>query len=321
MNTAAAIPLQDIKRAQVNIKEHVLRTPLIHFEQDNPAYEIYLKAENLQPIGSFKLRGACNAMTEINPSNLREGVYTASAGNMAQGVAWNARMRNIPCTVYVPEQAPQTKLDAIERLGAKFVKLPFDEWWQILVNHEREGAQGQFIHPVSRPDVIAGNGTVGLEILEDLPHVDAIVIPFGGGGLSTGIASAVKALNSDIRVFASEVETACPLAESLTANRPLNIDYRASFVDGIGSGGILTEMWEMVSTLLDGSIVVSLQEVSNAIRQMIVQNRIIAEGAGGSSLAAALTGKAGLGKIVCVISGGNIDFSKLEVIMRGEIPH
>ena len=314
------IPLQDIQRAQNNIKAHVLRTPLLPFEQDDQRFEIYLKPENLQPIGSFKLRGACNAMTEINQVLLKEGVYTASAGNMAQGVAWNARLRKIPCTVYVPEQAPQTKLDAIERLGAKYVKLPFDEWWQILVQHKREGAQGQFIHPVSRPSVIAGNGTVGLEILEDLPDVDAIVVPYGGGGLSAGIASAAKAKHPAVKIYASEVETASPLSQSLKAGRALNIDYQSSFVDGIGSGGILSEMWEMVRHLLDGSIVVSLDAVSKAIKSMVERNRIIAEGAGGSSLAAALTGKAGHGKIVCIISGGNIDFDKLSVIMQDRVP-
>ena len=206
-----SVSLQDIKDAQQRIKGKVNRTPLIRFYDDNLPGEIYLKLENLQPIGSFKLRGACNAMNIGDRSLLRDGVYTASAGNMAQGVAWNARMMNIPCTVIVPDHAPQTKLDAITRLGAKFIKIPFNDWWQVLVTRRFEGMKGLFVHSVSDPAVIAGNGTIGLEILEDLPEVDTVIVPFGGGGLISGIATAVKTIKPGVKVFASEVETAAPL--------------------------------------------------------------------------------------------------------------
>ena len=312
-----AVSLQDIKDAQQRINGKVNRTPLVRFYGDNLPAEIYLKLENLQPIGSFKLRGACNAMSTADESLLKDGVYTASAGNMAQGVAWNARALNIPCTVIVPDHAPQTKLDAITRLGAKFIKIPFTDWWQVLVTRKFEGMKGLFVHPVSDPPVIAGNGTIGLEILEDLPDVDAVIVPYGGGGLISGIATAIKTIKPGVKIFASEVETAAPLAPSLSAGEPIKINYTPSFVDGMGSGGLLAEMWPLVSKLVDGSIVLSLKQIADAIKLLMERSRVVAEGAGGSSLAAALTGKASTGKIVCVISGGNIDAEKLIKILSG----
>ena len=312
-----SVTLQDIKDAQQRIKGKVNRTPLLRFYGDNLPGEIYLKLENLQPIGSFKLRGAYNAMSLADKSLLKDGVYAASAGNMAQGVAWIARMMNIPCTVIVPDHAPQTKLDAITRLGAKFIKIPFNDWWQVLVTRKFEGMKGLFVHSVSDPPVIAGNGTIGLEILEDLPDVDTVIVPYGGGGLISGIATAIKATKPNVKVYASEVETAAPLAPSLAAEEPVKIEYIPSFVDGMGSGGLLAEMWPLVSKLVDGSIVLSLKQIADAIKLLMERNHIIAEGAGGSSFAAALTGKAGSGKIVCVISGGNIDAEKLIKILSG----
>ena len=311
------VSLEDIKKAQQRIIGKVNRTPLLRYYNDDFPGEIYLKLENLQPIGSFKIRGAYNAMSTADESLLKDGVYAASAGNMAQGVAWNAKMMNIPCTVIVPDHAPQTKLDAITRLGAKFIKLPFNDWWQVLVTRKFEGIKGMFVHSVSDPPVIAGNGTIGLEILEDLPDVDTVIVPYGGGGLISGIATAIKALKPDVKVFASEVETAAPLAASLAAGEPIKVDYTASFVDGMGSSGLLTEMWPLVSKLVDGSIVLSLKQIADAIKLLIERNCVVAEGAGGSSFAAALTGKAGKGKIVCVISGGNIDPEKLIKILSG----
>ena len=312
-----SVSLQDIKDAQQRIKGKVTRTPLVRFYGNDLPGEIYLKLENLQPIGSFKLRGACNAMTIADRSLLKDGVYTASAGNMAQRVAWNARTMNIPCTVIVPDHAPQTKLDAITRLGAKFIKVPFNDWWQVLVTRKFEGMKGLFIHSVSDPPVIAGNGTIGLEILEDLPDVHTVIVPFGGGGLISGIATAVKSIKPDVKVFASEVETAAPLAPSLQAGEPVKVEYIPSFVDGMGSAGLLAEMWPLVSKLVTGSIVLSLKQIADAIKLLMERNRVIAEGAGGSSFAAALSGKAGTGKIVCVISGGNIDAEKLIRILSG----
>jgi len=314
-----AVSLEDIRNAQKRISGKVKRTPLLRFYYDDFPGEIYLKPENLQPIGSFKLRGAGNAMAVADSSLLREGVYTASAGNMAQGVAWNARVLNIPCTVIVPDHAPQTKLDAITRLGAKFIKIPFSEWWEVIMTRQFAGIKGLFVHPVVDPNVIAGNGTIGLEILEDLPEVDAVIVPYGGGGLISGIASAIKSLKPAVKMYASEVETAAPLAPSLEAGMPVKVEYTASFVDGMGSSNILPEMWPLVSRLVDNSIVLTLKQIAEAIKLLIERNRIIAEGAGGSSLAAALTGKAGTGKIVCVISGGNIDAEKLVKILSGTI--
>jgi threonine dehydratase len=314
------IPLDDIKAARERIRGRVNRTPLIRFYHEDFPGELYLKLENLQPIGSFKLRGASNAMALAPRAALAEGVYTPSAGNMAQGVGWNARAMNIPCTVIVPDHAPQAKLDAITRLGAKYIKIPFEKWWQVLVTREFEGMKGFFVHPVSDLAVIAGNGTVGLEIVEDLPDVDGVVVPYGGGGLISGIASAIRALRPGTKIYASETSTAAPLFKSLEAGSPQKVEYVPSFIDGIGSAGLLEEMWPLVSSLVTGSIVVSPSDIGRAIKLLIQRSRVIAEGAGGSSLAAALTGKAGHGKIVCVISGGNIDLDKVAKIMRDEVP-
>ena len=317
--TQNPISLTDIRAARERISQFVIRTPLIRLNVDDAPAEIYLKLENLQPIGSFKLRGAANAIALANAEQLAKGVYTCSAGNMAQGVAWNARRLGIPCTTIVPEHAPQTKLDAITRLGGKFIKVPFDVWWNVIVTHHYEGMQGLFVHPVSDPAVMAGNGTIGLEILEDLPDVEAIVVPYGGGGLGCGIATAVRALKPGIKVYAAEVETSAAFAAALAAGEKVAINYQPSFVDGIGSGSVLDDMWPLAKMLLDGSLVMPLAEVAEAIRLLAERNRVIAEGAGATSVAAALAGKAGSGKVVCIVSGGNIDFDKLAKIFKREL--
>ena len=296
-----------------------IHTPLVRLNVDDAPAEIYLKLENLQPIGSFKLRGAGNAICMAKREQLAKGVYTASAGNMAQGVAWHARRLGLSCTVVVPDHAPQTKLAAIERLGARFIKVPFEEWWQVIVTHRYPGQEGFFVHPVSDPAVMAGNGTIGVEILQDCADVDTILVPYGGGGLSCGIATAVRALKPGTKVYACEVETSAALAAALKAGKITRIDYRPSFVDGIGSSAVLEEMWPLAQHLLEGSLVSALGEVADAVRLLAERNRVIAEGAGAASVAAALSGKAGGGKIVCVVSGGNIDFEKLIRILKHEI--
>jgi threonine dehydratase len=237
---------------------------------------------------------------------------------MAQGVAWNARRLGVPCRVIVPEGAPRAKLDAIERLGATWIPLPFDEWWKVLVDHGHPDEDGFFVHPVSDVAVMAGNGTVGLEILEQLPEVNAIVVPYGGGGLSCGIAAAVKAIRPGVRVYAAEVDTAAPLAASLKAGRPVAVERTPTFVDGIGSTGLLSEMWPLASTLLDGSIVVTLEEIEEAIRLLAGRAHVVAEGAGAASVAAALSGGAGQGTVVAVVSGGNLDPAVLARILGDE---
>jgi threonine dehydratase len=297
-----------------------MRTPLVRLNVEDGPAEIFLKLENLQPIGSFKLRGASNAIALAPRASLARGVWTASAGNMAQGVAWQARRLGLKCTVVAPDHAPETKLAAIRRLGGLVEKAPFHEWFQILADHSYQDLDGHFVHPVSDPAVIAGNGTIGLEILEDLPDVESIVVPYGGGGLSCGIASAVRALKPGTRVYACEVETAAPFAASLAAGEPRKIDYTPSFVDGIGAPFVLAEMWPLASRLLDDSLVMSLAGVAAAVRLLAERNRVIAEGAGATPVAAALAGRAGRGKVVCVVSGGNIDAGKLAKILEGQVP-
>jgi len=315
------IALGEIRAARKRIEGAAIRTPLVRLNVDDAPAEIYLKLENLQPINSFKIRGASNAIAVAPAEKLAKGVYTASAGNMAQGVAWNARRLGLTCTVVVPDNAPETKLAAITRLGASLIKVPYAEWWQVMIDHRYEPLEGRlFIHPSSDRAVMAGNGTIGLEVLEDLPDVDAIIVPYGSGGLSSGIASAVRAIKAKARVFACEVETGAPLAASLAAGVPREVAYTPSFVDGIGAKTVLEEMFPLVSQLLDGSLVMTLAEVAHALRLLVERNRIVAEGAGAAPLAAALSGKAGVGKIVCIVSGGNINSEKLVKIIMGEVP-
>ncbi len=282
--------------------------------------EIYLKLENLQPIGSFKIRGATNAIRRALPEAVAKGVVTASAGNMAQGVAWAARELGLPATIVVPEHAPQTKLDAIERLGGLVVKVPYARWWEIITDSRYDDGEGLFVHPVQDDLVMAGNGTIGLEILEDLPDVDTILVPYGGGGLTVGIASAIHQLAPHARVCPVEPSTGAPVAASLAAGAPAEFDYQPSFVDGSGSPRVLPRMWELVSALVQESFIASLDEVASAIRFLAERTRVVAEGAGALAPAAALSGRAGSGKIVCVVSGGNIDSSRLATILGGETP-
>jgi len=309
------IPLAEIEAARERLAGTAVRTPLVRLEVDDAPAEIYLKLENLQPIGSFKLRGAANALSLAKPEQLERGVWTASAGNMAQGVAWWAREHGVHCTVVLPDTAPETKIAAIRRLGADMIPVPFDEWHETFRTHEHEGLDGLFVHAFSDDAVMAGNGTIGLEILEDLPDVAAIVAPYGGGGLSCGVASAVRALDPRCKVYAAEVATAAPLAPSLEAGRPVQVDYEPSFVDGIGSPEVFPEMFELAQELLDGSLVASLEDVTAAVRLLAERARIVAEGAAATSVALALNGAAGDGKVVCIVSGGNIDASKLAEIL------
>jgi threonine dehydratase len=246
-----------------------------------------------------------------------KGLVTASAGNMAQGVAWAARELGVPATIAVPEHAPEAKLAAIERLGGRVLKLPYDDWWNAIIVSRIEGVDGLFVHPVQDPAVMAGNGTIGLEILEDLPDPDAVVIPYGGGGLTAGIASAIRALRPATKIFTAEPETGAALAAALAAGSPADVDYRASFVDGAGSRRVLDSMWPLVVPLVDRALVIPVGEAAAAVRTLAERARVIAEGAGALAPAAALAGRAGTGKVVCVVSGGNINLTKLSQILNG----
>jgi threonine dehydratase len=282
--------------------------------------EIWLKLENLQPIGSFKIRGAVNAIRGSPREAIANGVVTASAGNMAQGVAWAAREVGVPATIVVPDHAPQTKLDAIERLGGRVVKEPYERWWQAIADSRYDGADGLFVHPVQDDAVMAGNGTIGLELAEELPNADAVLVPFGGGGLVSGIASGLRGAGSRARVYAVAPESGAAIVASLDAGEPRTVEYTPSFVDGSGAGAVLPRMWEVARPLLDGAFAVSLDETAAAVRLLAERARVVAEGAGALALAAALAGRAGTGKVVCIVSGGNIDAARLAAILRGETP-
>ena len=311
------IPISAIEDARRVIAGKAIRTPLVRLNlRDTPA-EIYLKLENLQPIGSFKIRGAANAIARLSAERLERGVVTASAGNMAQGVAWCARELGVPCTVIAPSSAPDAKVHAVERLGGRVIKVSFDEWWRAFEQRAFPGVEGTFIHAFDDPFVMAGNGTLAFEILEDLPEVDAVVIPWGGGGLTCGIASALRQLRPSCKIFTAEVATAAPFAASLAAGIPTEVDYKSSWVDGIGAKAVFPQMFERARALVDGALVADLDSIAAALRLLITRNHIVAEGAGACPVACTLA-KPMTGKIVCIVSGGNIDRSKLSTLLTSD---
>jgi threonine dehydratase len=310
------ITLEQVQEARRNIAGLAFRTPLVAGNFDAPA-EVFLKLENLQPIGSFKIRGAANVMARTPRERLDLGVLTASAGNMAQGVAFCARRLGVPATVVSPDTAPETKMNAVRRLGGRVIQAPFADWWRTFETRSYPGVDATFIHAFDDPDVMAGNGTIALELREDLPALDAVVIPWGGGGLSCGIAAVLRQLAPRVRVYAAEVETAAPLAASLAAGEPRTVDYRPSFVDGIGGKMVFANMFAHARSLLDGSLVVTLEEAASAMKLVAERNRIIVEGASACAIAAALSGRAGAGKVVAIVSGGNIDLAKFAQLTAG----
>jgi threonine dehydratase len=309
------VPLAAVLDAATAVYEAAVRTPLIRVDldtdgNDDGLRELYLKLEVLQPIGSFKIRGAYNVVRQLTAEQLKDGVWTVSAGNAAQGVAFAARQAGVPCSVMVMDTAPDTKVRAIERLGARITRATYDECWRTVEAHRSDRMTGYFVHPFDDDRFIAGNATVGLEILEDLPDVDAIVAPLGGGGLLSGIAAPVGEMRPGTRIYAAEPETAAPLASSLAAGRPVYFDgWQASFVDGAGGKSVLDAMWPLLAPL-SGSIVVALDEAARAMKLVAERVHVIAEGAAACAVAAALTGQAGTGKIVAVVSGGNIDLPR-----------
>ena len=311
------IAIEEIEQARARIAGTVLRTPLVKLALGD-ARDIYLKLENLQPTNAYKIRGATNAVARLSDEERARGVWTISAGNAGQGVAYAARSYGVPCTVVAIETAPQTKLDRMRALGAEIVPVSYERAWVAAESHEFPGLDGTFVHPFDNYDFIAGHGTMGLEILEDLPEVRTVICAIGGGGLITGVGSAIKAKRPQVRVLGTEPETAAPYALSLREGGPVRFpDWQASFVDGAGGKSVTERMWQRMRPVTDGTITVTLDQTREAMRLIAEKSRTIAEGAGALSLAAALTGEAGQGPIVCVVSGGNIDLEKFaELVVR-----
>ena len=311
------IDLDEIREAHERIKGTILRTPLIRLELRPNHLDIRLKLENLQPINAYKLRGAANAVAMLSEKERKRGVWTISAGNAGQGVAYAARQAGVPCSVVAIESAPTSKLERMRALGAKLILVPYDVAWNALEERSYPGAEGTFVHPFDDQNFITGHGTMGLEILEDAPDTAAIIGAIGGGGLITGVGSAVKALKPAINVYGAEPDTAAPAALSFSMGSPQVFkDWKATFVDGAGGQSVFPRMWERMKSVVDGIIVVSLEETKKAMLLMAEKARVISEGAGALPLAAALTGKAGQGPIVAIVSGGNIDLKKFTELIE-----
>jgi len=305
------IEISEIRAARERIADIIVRTPLIRLELGPEFPDLHLKLENLQPINAYKLRGAANAVAMLPEPDRKRGVWTISAGNAGQGVAYAARAAGVPCTVVAVETAPKSKLERMKALGAKLIPVPYDIAWKALDDRLFSGTDGTFIHPFDDDNFIAGHGTMGLEILEDAPDVAAVIASIGGGGLITGVASAIKALKPEVKIFGVEPETAAPATLSFEKGSPQVFpNWEASFVDGAGGQSMFPRMWERMTPVVDGCLVVTLEETKNAMRLLAEKARIISEGAGALPLAAALSGKAGKGPIVAIVSGGNIDLDK-----------
>ena len=311
------IELVDVEAARERIAGTVLRTPLVRLDLGSSAPEVWLRLENLQPTNAYKIRGATNAVARLSDEQRAKGVWTISAGNAGQGVAYAARKFGIPATVVAIETAPQTKLDRMRALGASIVPVSYEQAWVAAEAHAFDGLEGTFVHPFDNYDFIAGHGTLGLEILEDLPGVRTVICAIGGGGLITGVGSAIKAKAPQVKVLGAEPETAAPYALSLREGAPQRFpEWQASFVDGAGGKSVTARMWERMRPVTDGTITVTLDQTREAMRTIAEKSRTIAEGAGALALAAALTGKAGEGPIVCIVSGGNIDLDKFAELVR-----
>lgn len=312
------VTLARVHSARERLSPHLTVTPVVPLPVGEGT--VHLKCENLHPIGSFKLRGAGNALLEAPPARIASGVVTASAGNMAQGVAWWARKLGVPCTAVVPDTAPDAKLIPFEALGGRVLRVPYQEWWVTLERRGHPDAQGYFVHPVADPAVVAGNGTLALELLEQVPDLHTVLVPFGGGGLSCGIGATLHAMGRKVRVIGCEVETAAPLRASLAAGCPMVVDRIPSWVDGIGGSGMLEEMWPLVREVVPEAAVSSLAEVAHAVRVLAGEARLVAEGAGAASLSAVLAGRVDPAGVVCVVSGGNINPEILASILTGGTP-
>jgi threonine dehydratase len=309
-----------VAAARDNIRPFALRAPLVRLNVDLPGTNVFLKLENLQPWGSFKIRAAVNALKTMEAPLLRRGVLTASAGNFGQGLAFAARALGVPATVVVPSGAAETKVKALAELGAKVIRCSFDDWWTVLTGRACRGEEGVFVHPVAEPGVLAGNATIAAEILEELPGCDAVLVPFGGGGLICGIGSVMRRLRPTVRMIVVESEAAQPAAAALQHGGPIQVPHRQSFVDGMGSTTVLAEMWPLLHAVADQSECVSFEQIGAAIRLLAARHHVIAEAAGAVAVAAALGARAVQGNVVCIVSGGNIDSEKLSAILSGQSP-
>jgi threonine dehydratase len=308
LEAVCPIELAEIRAARERIAPTIVRTPLVRLELGSGFPDIRLKLENLQPINAYKLRGAANAVAMLSEAEKARGVWTISAGNAGQGVAYAARAAGCPCTVVAIETAPAAKLERMSALGAKLVLVPYSIAWKALEERAYPGVEGTFVHPFDDHNFIAGHATMGLEILEDAPDAAAVIGAVGGGGLVAGLGSAIKAMKPEVKVWGAEPETAAPAARSFAAGSPQAFpEWQASFVDGAGGQSLFPRMWRRLRPVADGCIVVTLEETRRAMRLMAEKSRIVSEGAGALALAAELTGRAGDGPIIAVVSGGNID--------------
>jgi threonine dehydratase len=321
MNPPPRLPTADeVEAARANIAGVARRTPLWRLDLDVPGTAVHLKLEALQPLGSFKIRAAVNALKARGEAAVRGGVLSPSAGNFGLGLTRAARDMGVPVTIVVPDGSAANKGAALEALGARVIRVPFDDWWTVLTTGRFDRASGEFFHPVADSAVVAGNATIGAELIEDLEEIDTIIVPFGGGGLISGIGSVMRRERPGVRMIAVESQASQPAAAALAHGRPTKVRHDQSFVDGMGSTTVLEAMWPLVRETVDEAVCVSFAEIAQAIRLLAARHHVIAEGAGAAALAAALSGRAGTGSIVCVISGGNIDAAKLGPILAGQDP-
>ena len=309
----------EIPAAIERLRGVAIATPLVRLDVDDAPAEIYLKLECLQPSGSFKIRTAGNQVLALTGAQRAQGIYTASGGNLGIATAFLAREHGLQATVLVPDDLPAAKLAMLEALGAEVLRLAFADWWQVVLQRGLPGRAETYID-ADGPGALAGAATLGLEIHEQLPDADAVLAAWGGGALACGLASVIKAARPRAKMIACELETAQPLTAALAAGAPVEVPYSGSFVSGMGSTEVLPSVWPLARELIDTTAVVSLKAVCDAIRIVLDTNGVVAEGAGAVPVAAALAGQGGKGKLVCVVSGGNLGDQALASIKAGTIP-
>ena len=315
------LTLDKIYHAAYILKDVIRKTDLINAPQINPECQVHLKTENLQITGSFKVRGAYYKISQLTDEEKAKGVIACSAGNHAQGVALAAQKNGIKALICIPDGAPISKVEATKSYGAEvcLVKGVYDDAYKKACELQKESGAA-FIHPFNDPDVIAGQGTIGLEILEQLPDVDAVIVPVGGGGLISGVAFAIKALNPNCKVYGVQASGAPSMLKSLEGHKATVLKNVSTFADGIAvkCPGELT--YDFCTKYVDKVVTVTDDEIATAILALIEQHKLIAEGAGAVAVAAAMFNKVDIKgkKVVCLLSGGNIDVTILSrVINRG----
>lgn len=311
--------LDDIRIAEERLKGIIVRTPLLQLDSPKETGDILIKPEVLQPTGSFKIRGVYNWVASLTPNECKKGFSTFSAGNTARSLGYVAQIYGVSCRSILPEYAPANKVEALRNLGVETLLVSFDEMikWVFAEGWKRESYA--FLHPWTEPKMIAGHGTIGLEIIEDLPDVQTVFVPVGGGALIAGVGGAIKELKPSVRIVGVQTRSYPSLQASFQAGKPVWIDPKPTICDGVAVPFVADQMYPLLRKIVDDVVTVPEEKVKAAIKQLMLKNKLIVEGAGALSIAAALEMPAEKqGKTICLVTGGSIGPEALSTIISGK---